>query len=540
MNTETDPRSAGATSSTLAVRDLEASRAKLGERLGELRLPSRWARTLAGAVLGVLAATLLWTRLVGLDASLWHDEAYTILKFVNSGPTGILGADYDSNNHALFSLLTWATAQVLAPSEVVYRLWSVLPAIAGVAALTWWCARRLGVVTAVVFAFLAVISPIMLGLSTQARGYGLAFLSMSLMIIAADWAAKTGDRRALVALAVAGAVGTWAYPVVLLGFIGIAIALLARAKLRRPILLTAAALAAVTALFYAPAAGGLLDRVGGTTRGSPALETLSWAELPAQPTLLVAPSVDLLITGDTPLYCGQTCQQGQPLFAYGAVPVLLAVLAGIALWRRGNRSLALILTLPIVTTLLALAALGAYVTDRYFSFLTVPFFVLVAVGVGSAVVPLRRRAVLAGVAVAAGLALMLFGLVRTVNLAHRWAETPLEDIEQVAQIVNGSGLARVVTNSDRPEGLQYYLGRTRFAVLPDRPLRSELCTTGQPLVYIEHRITAGEPPGPESACLRRRGAVRILVPQRIRGNFTVWLVGGPGASTGRPRPLKRN
>ena len=69
----------------------------------------------------MLGAVLCWSRLVGLERSLWWDETYAVVTAIELGPAGIWLGGYEPNNHV--------AAAVLGPTERVYRLWSVLPAL---------------------------------------------------------------------------------------------------------------------------------------------------------------------------------------------------------------------------------------------------------------------------------------------------------------------------------------------------------------------------------------------------------------------------
>ena len=44
----------------------------------------------------------IWSRFWGLDLSLWNDEVYTVVNYVDPGPVGIFFGSYVPNDHALF------------------------------------------------------------------------------------------------------------------------------------------------------------------------------------------------------------------------------------------------------------------------------------------------------------------------------------------------------------------------------------------------------------------------------------------------------
>ena len=79
-----------------------------------------------------------------------------------------------------------------------------MPFVAGVVLVTAWLHRRLGTLSGVLFLFLATVSPLLLDITRQARGYGLAFLAMSVLVVAALEATRTGSTWAVVAMCVSG------------------------------------------------------------------------------------------------------------------------------------------------------------------------------------------------------------------------------------------------------------------------------------------------------------------------------------------------
>ena len=142
------------------------------------------------AAYAVLGAALVWSRLFGLGHSFWTDEILMIEGYVRQGPRFILtGA---SINHELMALLSWDVSSVVGESEVGLRLLSVMPFLAGVVLVTAWLHVRLGALSGVLFLFLATVSPLLLDITRQARGYGLAFLAMSVVVVAALEALQTG------------------------------------------------------------------------------------------------------------------------------------------------------------------------------------------------------------------------------------------------------------------------------------------------------------------------------------------------------------
>lgn len=61
------------------------------------------------SALPIAVLFILWAFLTGLNLSFWHDEAWTIINYVEPGPAAIFAGEYVPNNHMLFSLLAWLT-----------------------------------------------------------------------------------------------------------------------------------------------------------------------------------------------------------------------------------------------------------------------------------------------------------------------------------------------------------------------------------------------------------------------------------------------
>jgi hypothetical protein len=481
-------------------------------------------------MVAALAGTvLLWTRLLELDVSFWHDEVFTVLNYSSRGPDAIFFGESEPNNHVLYSLLSWATTRLLGDSEEAYRLSSVVPAIAAVAALGWWSWRRLGVPTALVFAILAVTSRVHLDLSTQARGYGLAFLAAALMLIAADRLNLTGSSRALGAFAGAGLVGICTLYVFVLAFAGQALALLSKPALRRGVAAASAVVALAALVFYSPLFDDFAERrPRGQELGSRAF---------TQPLEdLAAPSLQLLFsTGSRPA-----------LFA--AVAAAFAAVGTVAVWLRAGRGLAFALFVPPLFTYLIVGAAGIAVQPRYGSYLLFHVLLLIAAGVAELGGWLARPRALRPVTILVGVLLAFFASSRILDASAGRQELPLENFKDVAQVVDGIGIDRVVTDSARPEGLRYYIGDDRLRVLSPRRVERLVCTGSGPLVYVRQDFlleSHGRPA--DVGCLERRGATRVRIEQRGYGDFIdVWMIPvaragpGPGATEGADRSGRRS
>ena len=103
-------------------------------------LRRRWEATLYCS----MAIAFIWMRLIDMQISFWDDEAETVVRYIDRGPAGFYSsANYTTNNHVLYSLLSWVTINILGRHEPTYRIWSVIPAIVSAVLLVVWARRRL-------------------------------------------------------------------------------------------------------------------------------------------------------------------------------------------------------------------------------------------------------------------------------------------------------------------------------------------------------------------------------------------------------------
>jgi hypothetical protein len=463
------------------------------------------ARAFVIAAFSVLGLGLAWSRLVGLDQSMWHDEIYTVVHYVRPGPRAIFG-DYVPNDHMLYELLTWATSSVLGQTEVVYRLWSVVPFIAGVILVGRWLKRLDGLLAAGLYVLLATASPLLIDWSRQARGYGLAFFAMSLLTIYACQIVEDCTRSALLLYSAAGVIGSWDLPIFGVTFAAVSLVLLAQKPLRRRALPWLCGSLAAVLLWYLPVVGELLS----SSRQEYGRQ-LSWPDVLYGPfTQLLAPSV--IPNGDV-RYRG-----------LAAVLVFVpALVIGIRVVSRRSRAAAGTMISGVVGTYLVLWVGRFFVEDRFVSYLLVPLFVLVGVGVAGLVRALGRRRSHVRIF---GTALLVLGagwicatLLSNGLLATRY---PLEAYKNAAAAIDARlPGATVVANLPHPDDLRYYLRRP-IVTVPATRLEAVVCRTPpHGLIYVEQPFRT---PPIDLACLRRAGATHQRFVQYTRGDrIDVWF-----------------
>ena len=485
---------------------VEPSRAPAAER--DLS-PPRQLTIGTGATVAsyaVLGTVLVLTRLWGLGQSFWHDEIYTVTDIVRPGPGRIFAGP--ELNHQAFSILAWTNQYVFGHSEAAYRLWSVIPFLAGVAAVTVWSHRRLGALTGILFLVLATASPLLLDISPQARGYGLAFLAMAVLTIGALEADRGARTRAIVAFCVAGVVGTWTLPQFGIAFVATGVVLLGKRTLRRR---TGAGLALsllAIGLWYAPHLGEL--QAVSADSGRVQIQT-AW---------LVSAPIDQILVPALLWIDGIVLVPGVVWLPIVLGVVMLMASSPLA---RDRRAL-LLLSAGTVASIVVLWIAQTYVVPRYLSFLLVPLFILLASGMGTVLGHMRDRPMLFRTLVS----LLLLGLlgVRFLSVAPDVGRLPREAHRDAATIIERSVPAHtpVLAYLHNPTDLAYYLDRP-FETLTARDAARRICSGTGVLAYVTQRFVIEDIDVP---CLARQDVRHHRFRQYTRGDMHVWLVPPPG------------
>ncbi|HEX4745593.1 MAG TPA: hypothetical protein VFU99_01820, partial [Gaiellaceae bacterium] len=332
------------------------------------------ARVAVVTAYAVLGATLLWSRLTHLGHSFWTDEIVMVDVYVRAGPGEILtGPDL---SHELMAILTWATGRLTGESEIAFRLWSALPFVAAVVLVTVWLHRRYGDRAGLLYLFLATVSPLLLDITRQARGYGIAFLAMSIVVVAALEARRTGRADLVIALCVAGVVGTWTLPQVGIAFVATCIVLGADRRLRRSAAIALGVSIAAILAWYAPHLGEVRSASqieDGVRMGFP------W---------VISAPIDQILVPALVWIDGTALVAG---VVWLPLVLLALVVIGASPLAR-ERGALLVLLSGTVATVVVLWIADAYIIPRYLSYLLVPLFMLLATGAASILgrIPDRR------------------------------------------------------------------------------------------------------------------------------------------------------
>jgi len=456
-----------------------------------------------------LGAGLIWSRLANLGQSYWHDEIVTVAHFVRGGPGEILYGTYLSNNHELFSLLAWATASTIGDSEIAVRMWSVIPFILGVAGVTWWLHARMGAPTALLYLFFATLSPQLLDLSRQARGYGLAFLAMSALVVAASEADRTGRTWALATFFTAGVVGTWTLPIFGIAFVTTGGVLLINPALRWRTTLGLAGSTLAIVAWYAPHFGALLS--GSEQRFG---EQIPWAGI------VIAPVEQSLLPAFVGID-GKTLTTGFGVFVL--IAALIVLLASSPLLR--DRRPALILGSGVIVTLAFVWVTRLYLLPRFVIFLLVPLLIFLSSGTARVLAHVggTRRP---GVRAALALTTLVLVAIVFASTATRVTRLPREAHRDVAAIIRDRAppTVPVFAYTVQPMDLAFYL-EAPVRRLGASEVVSTVCDSRRAVALVLQPFSLRPVQVP---CLRRAGVRHYRFRQYSRGDeLNVWFVPPP-------------
>lgn len=460
------------------------------------------ATLVAYAALGTL---MLVTHLVGLGRSYWHDEVVTIRDFVNAGPSGILAGT--GVNHELYSLLLWITTSLVGESEVVTRAWSVIPFILGSTLVTGWLHVRLNRLSAVLFLCLAAISPLLLDITRQARGYGLAFLAMAVLMVAAMESERRTDTWVVIAMCVAGVVGTLTLVNFGVAFASTVLAVLVFDRgLRRRLALGLTASSLVVIAWYLPARDAL--SAGSEQVFGRQISTAGLLSGPFDKVLIPAFALD-----------GRELTEGMR----GLSPVVLVVafvVAGSPLLHT-IRS-ATTLSAGVVGTMLALWVTGTHTVPRFLSFLLVPMFVALSTGAAAS---LRRPTTsrLTTARFAASLTVIVSVAIVSASPVWQVVRLPREAHKEVARLIEGVAppQARVHAYMLEPEDVAFYSSRPVIPLLGAGD-GNRLCADGRGFVLV---VQLWRLAPINLDCTDRPGTKGYVLRQYARGKqIRVWVI----------------
>lgn len=496
--------------------------------------------TAAKSAIVILCSAQLALLLPVASLSFWHDEVATMSWYVEPGPSAVFLADYDPNNHPLFSMLAVGINWWSGPREVAVKILSLIPAIIGGGLLMWWLYRVSGLTAMAVGggAFLAWDQ--FAQLAPLARGYGLTLLATTTFTVVLMYVAGSPNtaRPARLDLGAWGAgFGSIATMPHTAPFVAVGAGVLWLAlggDQRRRWAMGGTVVAVLSALWYAPIVPDLLEDVG-----------QEYGRLLSPPDLVLLP---VRLTRDewmSPIFGSST---GMLLLVVALALLLLGVWEGRRL--RGLLGLSVIAG-PVVGAVGFFLVARMFVEDRFLFVFEPGLFLLFVLGVVTAGRGLgegfsRASARLTGArgvrAIDAGRYLVgVVGIVAIIaaapvvrDRARVLGGQPWEAFREVAGVVNArleggaDGEFDVVTNSKRPIGLRYYLDRVEVRAYSQRRFRQLSCRgRKEHLIFIEHPVHRDE--AFDASCLEEAGFAPVRMEQRGRGGYiTVWLAPADG------------
>jgi hypothetical protein len=473
---------------------------------GSSRLPEitkgGYIRPLVPAAYGVLGAALVWSRLWHLGHSFWTDEIEMVTRFVRPGLREIVTGQ--GLTHQLMAILCWIAANTVGESEIAFRLLSAVPFIAGVVIVTAWLHVRMGALSGVLYLFLATVSPLLLDISRQARGYGLAFLAMSVVVVAAIEALRTGSVWAVAAMWLAGLMGAWTLPQVGIAVLATASVLAFDRRTRLPAAIGLGLVVAAIASWYIPHS----DAVDAIARFPDGVQI-------GFPWVITAPIDQILLPGLLWMD-GTALIAGVVWLPLVALTVFVAVRSPLA---QDRRTASVLLAGP-VATIMVLWIGQAYVIPRYLSYFLAPLFILLATGGAATLRRLGTQRAIVGPVVC----LVAIGLLaaRFVILAPDVVGLPREANRDAAEVIaSGPPGTPVLGYLRHPQNVAFYLGRP-VQDLTAGDVAARVCDEKRPVFYVE-QLYAEEPV--VVPCLNRTGVQHSRFRQYTRGGETnVWFV----------------
>ena len=425
---------------------------------------------------------------------------------MRAGPHAILTGPYIPNNHQLFSLLAWVTSSTVrrvggcAPTAL-RRSRSSPASLSSPPGCT--AARRRSRRSSSCSS-----QPSRRYSSTSratARGYGLAFVAMSVVIVAALEADRTGRSSWLLAFFGGGVIGMWTVPNFTIAFFATAAVLLFDSELRSRILAGSAVAALALVAWYAPHLGSLFANSGQGYGVEVGL------------TALVTSPVDQILLPALLWYDGVVPAEPRVL-----VPVaLLAIVVMASSPLLGRNTATAVLVSGVLATMFAIWYVRLTVVPRFVSFLLVPLFVLAASGAAAILEGRNERPPLVrSLLVIAAVSALAFSFGHSIVEISRSPREATKDAAELIREVAPPG-ARVYPNMVTPRVLAFYLRKP----LEPRASQSDvtlMCASRAPVVLVSQPFRVEPLRVP---CLRRPGVRHFRVEQYARGGaINVWLI----------------
>jgi hypothetical protein len=342
---------------------------------------------------------------------------------------------------------------------------------------------------------------------------------MTGLITQGDAAVENPGSHAVWRFALFGMLGALTLPVFILPYLLAAFALVLERRLRLRLLIGVVGSGIIVVVWYLP----MLSEIVASSSQQFGVEVPWHGFATLSVTQLVSPIFRLLLPGVPDITLGFPQDPPVATVIWQVIGWSLIAIGALTLWRAKLRNLLALLAFSAFGTYLVIGGLGWWVATRHVSYLSLPLFVFLALGVHTSVYAISGNGKRVAMAVLAGVA--VWAIVSLYPVADRLIHVPLEALKDAAELANGSGTDLVVTNSTRPEGFQYYL-ETAPTVLTPAELEELFCDEDRTsFVFLDQPFKAEEV---DTSCLEAKGASRIRLEQRGRGYLIdVWSVGLP-------------
>jgi hypothetical protein len=457
-----------------------------------------------------IAVTYIVSRAFGLDQSLWEDEMYTVNRYISRGWRAVFDPElYRSNNHPLYSLIGWLLFSTFDESEVLLRLVSVLPATAAAVLLGYWIWLHYGRAAGIAFAFLITLSPMHFEELRQARGWGLALLGATIVLVASlDIHDSEEVTWPHIAWFVSGAlIGIWTIHALALPFAVHGILLLVSRRERWRLAAGGLVVAAASVIFYWPLRSAIRDPAAVRSRegasGSIRDGFVTFDNLLIEPfDRLITPVFDLVFPTTVALL----------------IALLLAIGGATSLVRKRAWGNLMHFVLPLAVVFFGLALREADIWDRYVSFLLPHALGLTALGCSMVWSSMSRNNGRVSFSIVSLLALwMILGFGR---FAVPIISTPQENFKGTAALIEAAAPLQAGYTHTVVSEFNFNLDSMKLEEISLEEFFERSCTEVGPAVFVDYPRRL---PPADTSCLEQRG-VRIVPSQRQSPAINVWFV----------------
>ncbi|MGH7712759.1 MAG: glycosyltransferase family 39 protein, partial [Gemmatimonadaceae bacterium] len=326
--------------------------------------------------LGALIAVAVIARGIGLSGGLWIDEIYSLVHSFRAPLGSILTEFWGDNHHPLYAVLAHASRSLFGESAWSVRLPALLFGVATVPALFVLARRLVSQREALLATALLALSYHHVWFSQNARGYSaIAFFTVVLTWLALR-ALSEPTTRTWYTYAVVSALAAFTHLTAVLVVVGHAVALLAylvvidrknpsRATIARRAAVGFLLAAVLTLVLYAAMLPEVFDYFFNRPSKLAGVSTTRWAILEGVRVLLLGLSGGTLAAGLVALTLGGLC-----------------VASGLwSLWRPARSpAFVLLLTMPILVTIVGAALARGTMYPRFFFFAIGPTLIVVVRG----------------------------------------------------------------------------------------------------------------------------------------------------------------